>query len=156
EEILAKTRFVFAGDRLTVLQGDKDVDETTIKLDPKKKPAAIDIVPGKGPNKGKVSEGIYAFEGDTLKICTAAPGQKRPTEFKSDRGSRAGLLILKRAKPGAARRAWNDPRPRRVQVSSPPGRPAGPEGGASMHALSAAFALVAALATHADAEVARR
>ena len=98
EEVLAKSRFTFQGDRLTVTEDGKVVDEATIKLDPTRTPKAIDVTAGRGPNKGKVSPGIYAFEGDSLKICSAAPGQKRPTEFKTDRASRTALLVLRRAK----------------------------------------------------------
>jgi uncharacterized protein (TIGR03067 family) len=98
EDVLAKTRFTFKGDRLTVTQDGKQADEATFKIDPTKTPKAIDITAGQGPNKGKVSAGIYAFERDTLRICSAAPGQKRPTEFKSDRGSRTAVLLLRREK----------------------------------------------------------
>jgi uncharacterized protein (TIGR03067 family) len=98
EEVLAKSRFTFQGDRLTVTEDGKLVDAATIKLDPTGTPKTIDVIAGRGPNKGKVSPGIYAFEGDMLKICSAAPGQKRPTEFKIDRASRTALLVLRRAK----------------------------------------------------------
>jgi uncharacterized protein (TIGR03067 family) len=98
EEVLAKSRFTFQGDRLNVTEDGKVVDEATIKLDPTMTPKTIDVTAGRGPNKGKVSLGIYAFEGDTLEICSAAPGQKRPTEFKTDRASRTAILVLRRAK----------------------------------------------------------
>jgi uncharacterized protein (TIGR03067 family) len=97
-EVLAKSRFTFQGDRLTVTEDGKLVDEATFTLDPTRTPKTIDVTAGRGPNKGKVSQGIYAFEGDTLKLCSAAPGQKRPTEFKTDRASRTALLVLRRAK----------------------------------------------------------
>ena len=98
EEVIAKARFTFKGDRLTITQDGKEVDEATFKTDPTKVPKAIDITAGRGATKGKISEGIYAFEGDTLKICSPAPGQKRPTEFKSDRASRTAVLFLRREK----------------------------------------------------------
>jgi len=97
-EAVAQIRFTFTDNRLVVRQGAKKEDEATFTIDPTKTPKEIDITAGKGPNAGKVSKGIYAFEGDTLKLCAAAPGQKRPTEFKSDRASRAGVLVLRREK----------------------------------------------------------
>jgi uncharacterized protein (TIGR03067 family) len=99
KDVLMRTRFTFTGNRLTVTQDDKNVDESTFKVDPSKAPRAINIYPTKGQSKDKVSEGIYVFDGDTLKICAAAPGQKRPAEFKSDPGSRTGVLVLERQKP---------------------------------------------------------
>ena len=44
--------------------------------------------------------GIYELEGDTFKVCFAAPGKAdRPTEFKSAAGSGHRLLVLKRETP---------------------------------------------------------
>src|SRR5438094_8146023 len=40
----------------------------TFKLDPTKKPAAIDLIATEGFFKGKVFPSIYSLEGDTLKI----------------------------------------------------------------------------------------
>jgi uncharacterized protein (TIGR03067 family) len=60
----------------------KKAQETTITLDPGKKPKAIDMVFGEGANKDKVHKGIYSIDGDTLKICRGLnPDQERPTEF---------------------------------------------------------------------------
>ncbi len=41
-------------------------------------------------------KGIYALDGDTLKICLAEPKKDRPTEFSGQKG--LILLVLKRAK----------------------------------------------------------
>jgi uncharacterized protein (TIGR03067 family) len=75
----------------------------TYKLDPSKKPKAIDYTLDYGPDKGKPHKGIYALEGDTLKICGSDPGKSRPTEFatKTDSGQR--LIVLTREKPQTAK-----------------------------------------------------
>lgn len=70
------------------------------KIDAGKTPKQIDInehVIGftTGPSRG-----IYAFDGDELRICLPALGKDRPTEFASKPGA-AGLVILQRQKPGA-------------------------------------------------------
>jgi uncharacterized protein (TIGR03067 family) len=87
-------RLVFTGDTLFFVHGDKKDDPIRFKLDPAKKPAALDLT-----HKDKVSLGIYAFDKDTLKLCYARPGKDRPTEFTAPAGSQRFALVLKRAKP---------------------------------------------------------
>ncbi len=71
----------------------------TIKLDPAKKPAAIDLAITFGPDKGKEQLGIYRIEGDTVTICLARPGAKeRPTEFTSTKDNGHILTTIKRGK----------------------------------------------------------
>jgi uncharacterized protein (TIGR03067 family) len=70
----------------------------TYKLDPSKKPAEIDLSPTEGDFKDQIFPGIYELDGDTLKLCRNQPGQKRPNEFVSNKGSDEVLLILKRVK----------------------------------------------------------
>ena len=40
--------------------------------------------------------GIYAFEGDQVKICVGGPGAERPTEIKAGSGGTPTLLVLSR------------------------------------------------------------
>jgi uncharacterized protein (TIGR03067 family) len=98
DDLREKTRFVFKGDKLRITVDGKADDETTIIIEPKKKPRAITMVGTRGRNKGKLAPGIYEFDGDTLRICAAAPGQKRPEEFKSVSGSKTAVLTLQREK----------------------------------------------------------
>ena len=72
--------------------------EGTFTIDPKKTPATIDLVPGKGRYEGKTLPGIYKLEGDTLTIAFAEPGKDRPTAFESKAGSGVVLVVHKRAK----------------------------------------------------------
>jgi RNA polymerase sigma factor (sigma-70 family) len=74
--------------------------EWTIKLDPSKKPKAVDATVLTGRLKGKTRLGIYQIEGDELKLCLARPDVKeRPTEFKSTEGSELEVITLKRDNP---------------------------------------------------------
>jgi uncharacterized protein (TIGR03067 family) len=70
----------------------------TYKVDPSKKPAEIDLIPIEGQFKGKAFPSIYQLDGNTLKLCRAQPGQRRPPEFSSKKGSDDVLLILKKSK----------------------------------------------------------
>jgi uncharacterized protein (TIGR03067 family) len=85
------TTFTFAGDKITIRKGGEG-EEGTFRIDPGKTPRQIDVI-----FEGKTVDGIYAFEGGKLKLCTAKKGE-RPTEFKSAAGSKTALFVLKRVK----------------------------------------------------------
>src|SRR5262249_46639213 len=79
--------------------GGKKASEMTFTLDPSKKPRAIDFTSTSGPEKGKLSRGIYELAGDTLKICfNPDKDGKRPTEFTTKAGSRLRSVTLERVK----------------------------------------------------------
>jgi uncharacterized protein (TIGR03067 family) len=59
----------------------------------------IDYVNRSGKQKGKSQAGIYELTGDALRICTAAPGKPRPTEFTSVKGDGRSFTAWQRAKP---------------------------------------------------------
>ena len=90
--------------RKTVCSGERPAKRRTdykapedMKLDPSKKPAHMDIIESNG-GKDTVLKGIYVIDGDTLKVCFAPPGDKRPTEFTTAGGSGEQLVVLKRDK----------------------------------------------------------
>lgn len=98
-----KVNLTFSGSKFSI-----DFDGKTFKgsfrLDPTKKPKAIDLSIEDGPEKevvGKTSLGIYAFDGDQLKWCGGEPGEsKRPADFPAKEGDGPGglYLIMKKAK----------------------------------------------------------
>jgi uncharacterized protein (TIGR03067 family) len=59
----------------------------------------IDYVNRSGKQKGKSQAGIYELTGDSLRICTAAPGKPRPTHFTSVKGDGHSFTEWQRAKP---------------------------------------------------------
>jgi uncharacterized protein (TIGR03067 family) len=69
------------------------------KINPTAKPKTIDITFTDGPGKDNTQKGIYELDGDTQKICFAAPGRQRPTEFTAKPASRQMIQILKREEP---------------------------------------------------------
>ena len=84
------------GEKLFMLFKGEEHEMGTMKLNPEKNPAQIDVTFTDGPRKGQTAKGIYKLDGDTLSICV---GEKdRPTAFESKAGSGNGLWVLKRAK----------------------------------------------------------
>lgn len=81
-------------DELTITVKDKSFP-AKIKVDPKAKPAAIDIAPSDGPEKGHTFPGIYKVEDGQLVIAFTEKGD-RPTEFKG--GGGVLLIRLKKEK----------------------------------------------------------
>jgi uncharacterized protein (TIGR03067 family) len=68
-----------------------------LKLDPSKKPKAIDLSYTEGPSAGKTVKGIYKLDGDTLAICRALKEEdERPTEFSAPADSGKMLFEFKR------------------------------------------------------------
>lgn len=87
----------FTLDKMTIKLGTKDNGrQFTYKLDPSKTPRVIELVRDNRPEV-PAQHGIYQFDGDTLKICTAEMGA-RPKEFKPDEATQTIIVTLKRQK----------------------------------------------------------
>ena len=57
-------------------------------IDPTKRPKTVDSTALSGPDKGKVTKGIYEITNGTNKrACWGKPGEPRPTDFTSEPGS---------------------------------------------------------------------
>jgi uncharacterized protein (TIGR03067 family) len=82
---LAKIKLVVKGNK-SALTVDKTTLHGTYTLDASKKPHTLDIALTDGPDKGKKKLGIYEISDKHLKICLAAVGGARPTEFKAGKG----------------------------------------------------------------------
>ncbi len=88
EEDSYKTwRRIVDGTNITWKNADGTFLETSIKIDPSKKPKQIDSTIESGDDKGKVMLAIYEVKGDEFRMCFAPPDMPRPTEF----ASRAGM-----------------------------------------------------------------
>jgi uncharacterized protein (TIGR03067 family) len=70
--------------------------DSTYTVDPSKEPKRIEMVATEGDAAGKPALGIYAVEGETLRMCNVLPGGQRPTAFESRAGSKAFLVTWKR------------------------------------------------------------
>jgi uncharacterized protein (TIGR03067 family) len=87
---------VTVGNVTSIIAGPQTLVKFEFTSDSSKSPAAIDYVNTAGSNKGKTQFGIYAFEGDELRVCMAAPGSARPARFESLRGDGATYTVWKR------------------------------------------------------------
>jgi uncharacterized protein (TIGR03067 family) len=99
EEGLKDLGVIFKGDKMSYLAKGKEGEKRTLKVDPSKKPAEIDLIREQEPLKGKAFKGIYKFEDDKLTMCLADIGKDRPTEFESKKDTGNTLTVYKRQKP---------------------------------------------------------
>ena len=97
EQTIKGAKLVFKGGQHDVKVGD-DIFKGTHKVDPSQKPKTIDATDTDGPFKGKTVYGIYEVDGDTFKVCFAAPGKDRPKEFSTKSGTGHILHVWKREK----------------------------------------------------------
>jgi uncharacterized protein (TIGR03067 family) len=98
EENIKQYKRTVKGDHFTVVFGDRTVVEGTFTLDASKKTRTIDITLESGEAKGKKMLGLYEIDGDTYKVCLAAPDIDRPTEFVSKPDSSHAVTVWKRVK----------------------------------------------------------
>jgi uncharacterized protein (TIGR03067 family) len=84
------------GKKVFTLPGGK-VEKGTYTLDPGKRPRQIDATT---EGRDGTEAGIYAVEGDTLKLCLATQGGARPKAFATKKGTDHLLIVLRRARAG--------------------------------------------------------
>ena len=77
--------------------GDKS-DKGTYTLDTASEPKGMSITGTEGPNRGKTFLAIYQLDGDTLRVCYELSGEKRPSEFKTSKGTTLYLVTYSRKK----------------------------------------------------------
>lgn len=95
DEKLKEFRVTFNGTKITIKDG-KDEDVATFTIDASKSPGFIDFTPV--DDKKMSAPGIYAFEGETLKVCWSRVGGERPKDFASKAETETRFFILTRAK----------------------------------------------------------
>jgi uncharacterized protein (TIGR03067 family) len=90
---------VYEGDTLTLRVGNEVRRRGIETLDAARNPKAINTWDLDGPYEDLTVPGIYALDGDSLKLCFARPGQPRPTEFTTTRGTAFLYVVYERKKP---------------------------------------------------------
>ena len=81
------------GKKVFTLPGGR-VENGTYKLEAAKLPREIDATT---EGKSGIERGIYAVDGDRLKLCLATSGGQRPKRFVTAEGSDQILIVLRRA-----------------------------------------------------------
>jgi uncharacterized protein (TIGR03067 family) len=89
-------RLTLTTTRFTTQRGAETLFDSTYTADATKSPMQIEMIGTGGDFDGKPALGIYAFEGEQLRLCYTMPGFRRPTDFASAAGSGAFLITLKR------------------------------------------------------------
>jgi uncharacterized protein (TIGR03067 family) len=99
---------VVEADRLT-FESDGHNEECRIVLDSSKSPAQIELFPlTAGRRDEKTIHGIYAFEGQTLKLAWTKNGEVRPASFAGQPGEKISVMVLEHAAAGAPATATPD------------------------------------------------
>jgi uncharacterized protein (TIGR03067 family) len=93
-EYEAEGKLVFEGDTFTIYLGNRKLATNRYTLHETRLARQIEATPLDGPLKGETSRGVYAFEGDTLRIVFSDPG--RPPLTRVPKGLARGMLVLKR------------------------------------------------------------
>jgi uncharacterized protein (TIGR03067 family) len=91
---MADRSYTIRGDKLLYNSNGK-ARSATVKLDPSKTPKTYDLVRDDGLRSLR---GIYAWDGDTIKVCSADDQGPRPEAFKTEPGSKNRIQIWKRKK----------------------------------------------------------
>ncbi len=95
---LANLTLQVEGTKMSTYEGDNLKEGTTIiLLDPKAKPATLDLKVDTSDDAGKEVKAIWKRSGDTLTICVAEPGKDRPTEFAGKKDTGHTLMVFKKA-----------------------------------------------------------
>ncbi len=97
EDIVKQLKLTLTKDQYKTEKGQVLVFDGVYKIDAGQRPKHIDITAPEGEQAGKTSKGIYALEGDMLRMCYANPDKDRPKDFESKLGSGATLVVWKRA-----------------------------------------------------------
>ncbi len=84
--LIRSGRRVVKGNEMTVFFGTQVYSRAKFTVDRSKTPMAIDYYNTEGANAGKTQYGIYELDGATLRLCLAAAGQERPSDFTSTPG----------------------------------------------------------------------
>jgi uncharacterized protein (TIGR03067 family) len=97
ENVVKELRLTITPDRYKTERADEVLFDSTYRLDPSADPKRIEMTATEGDDAGKPALGIYAMDGEKLRMCYVLPGRDRPAKFESTPGSKAFLVTWQRA-----------------------------------------------------------
>jgi uncharacterized protein (TIGR03067 family) len=139
-EAVQKIRWTIAEDEAELQAGDR-TEKQTLALDSDRTPKQIDVTSEDGPNKGKVTKGIYQLAGTQLIVAMGQPGDNNRPKTLGPSTEGVTVVVFQRPagykppprKPAGARRPPRKPRagpsstaPRSTAPTTSPGRPRRP------------------------------
>lgn len=92
---------IYEDDTLTLKVDGKVYRRAIVTLDPSKTPKSINTWDADGGFADQTLSGIYELDGNLLRMCIAKPGEKRPTEFTTERGTGFIYCLYRRQGTGA-------------------------------------------------------
>ncbi|HTL27601.1 MAG TPA: TIGR03067 domain-containing protein [Tepidisphaeraceae bacterium] len=98
---VSRLRLTLTRERYKTEESSEVLFDSTYSIDRTTTPKQITMIGTEGDLAGKEAQGIYAIDGETLRICYTMPGHARPKAFESNPGSEAYLIVWKRQKPEA-------------------------------------------------------
>jgi uncharacterized protein (TIGR03067 family) len=93
---IKEMRFVFQGNKVIIMRGDKEERKYTYTVDPRQDPKTITVTRSDKPGRGAKGTGIYSLTKGTLEICMDNTGKKRPQKFASEKENGLSLLVMKK------------------------------------------------------------
>jgi uncharacterized protein (TIGR03067 family) len=94
KDVATSLTMTFTGDKFVLRIVGKDrAIEGTMKVDPSKTPKEFEWT-AEVLGKKRTTIGIYAFEDDTLKMCSTPEGGQRPKTFSTKDGTDAQPVFL--------------------------------------------------------------
>jgi uncharacterized protein (TIGR03067 family) len=97
----AAGKLVVEGEMFTLSGKNERPAKYKIRLDPSKTPKAINLTIQEGKHAGTTVAGIYALDGDRLRMCVPFAGQDptaRPKDFATTDGDGLMLMTFERAR----------------------------------------------------------
>ena len=98
-EFMTNSTRVATGNQTTVTIRGQLIMKARFTLNPAKRPKEIDYDVSGGPYSGAIQWGIYEITGDEVKFCFSTPGEKRPANFKTQKGDGKTVSVWTREKP---------------------------------------------------------
>jgi uncharacterized protein (TIGR03067 family) len=89
-------KWIFQGDTYEIWIGKQKMETNRVTLDPTRTPGTIEMKLVGGSKGSPRVTGIYALEGDTLKVCYDLTGRGYPGEFSAPRGASRIAYVFRR------------------------------------------------------------